>query len=342
MIFVSIASYRDDELIQTIESCINNADHPKNLKIVVVQQCLKREKPDLSVYPQVQEIWLRPQDAKGAGYARNLAQTLYDGEDYFLQIDSHTRFEKSWDTELISILKNSADIAGTPKIILSQFPKPFGKEGAVDIDINDPRYPKEPHKQTILWAKKQVFTAQRVPLTSDQPEESHTILAGFMFAPGYLVEEVPYDPDISFFGEELCFAIRAWTRGWKIYSPNKMLVAHYYKRPQTHKIWDSGNNVNKKWGKLERVSMLKQADIYRGVDLGIWGAADKESLQQYKDFIGLDITKIYDDMLADRGLMAKTLLEAEVDINGFGPALSIPCMDGSHNCEVVGCECQCH
>ncbi len=44
-------------------------------------------------------------DSKGACWARNQVQKLYAGEDYTLQIDSHHRFIKNWDTILIDLLE---------------------------------------------------------------------------------------------------------------------------------------------------------------------------------------------------------------------------------------------
>ena len=44
----------------------------------------------------VRKIFLEHTQAKGPCYARALAQTLWEGEDYFLQIDSHMRFVEHW------------------------------------------------------------------------------------------------------------------------------------------------------------------------------------------------------------------------------------------------------
>ena len=41
--------------------------------------------------------------AKGPTYARYWCSTLWEGEEFFLQIDSHTHFIKGWDTELINM-----------------------------------------------------------------------------------------------------------------------------------------------------------------------------------------------------------------------------------------------
>ncbi len=345
-IFVSIAAYREPELQLTIDSLFNNADNPTNLHIGVVQQCTRAERLDFSTNSHVSDIWMKAQNAQGAGYARAKAQKMYNGEDFFLQIDSHTRMEPHWDTDLINIYESAAKAAGTEKIILSQFPAPYIREGNEDIDLFDPMYPFEPQKQTLHWSKKKVWTAMRLPFNDPRmrlPEESETVLAGFIFAPGSIVYEVPYDPEISFFGEELCFAIRAWTRGYRIYSPNEMVIKHFYKRRGHHKVWDAKNNAAKKWGGLEKISMDKQAAIYNGTISGIWGAANRDKLNEYFSFVGQDVAKIYNDFLRGREVMAATHKEAEIFPEGITASLSIRCMDEEHGkCQIDKCECPCH
>ena len=354
-IFVSVASYRDTELPFTIKSIVSKADHPENLHVSIVQQCTKRELIPFEhdVTPsRITNVWVHALDAKGAGYARSIAQQPYDGEDFFLQVDSHTRLIDGWDTKMIDHYRRAAKLAGTDKVILSQFPAPYAKE-SMNRDVfplEHPRYLAHPTKQKLLWTKKGAWSAERVEMSGEEPEESHTVLAGFIFAPGSIVTEVPYDPEISFFGEELCFAIRAWTRGWKIYSPGEMLIWHFYHRESHAKIWDSGNNADKKWGKIEKFSMEKQAKVYAGKNLGIFGADSASKLQDYYKFIDLDVHAKFQNMLKTRNILSASWLEFDLIIgeDGIGTeSLSIPCIDGEHEdsarpCGVAGCECKCH
>ena len=48
MIFVSIASYRDKELIKTVNSCLSKAKYPENIKIGICWQY--DDKEDTSYY----------------------------------------------------------------------------------------------------------------------------------------------------------------------------------------------------------------------------------------------------------------------------------------------------
>ena len=55
------------------------------------------------------------------------------------------------------------------------------------------------------------------------------LAAGFNFAAGSRVRDVPYDPHTPFIfdGEETSLAIRAWTRGYDFYLPTEQ-IAHWY------------------------------------------------------------------------------------------------------------------
>ena len=330
---------------KTIESAFKNADNPKNLHIGVVQQSTKSDRVDFSQNPHVSEVWLPPQKAKGAGYARHLAQTMYNGEDFFLQVDSHTRFEPHWDTIALSMYHEMSSATNNSRIILSHFPRAYVAEGGKDTFIDTEKYPATPHRQVVYWFNKAMFSGKRVPFNDpslSMPEESETILAGFVFAPGGIVAEVPYDPNICFWGEELAFSVRAWTRGWRIYSPNKMIVSHFYQRRGHHKVWDR-NNLSSKWAIIERDSMLRQNMVYTGELTGVWGAKDIPSLNSYKEFINMDIGSVYTSYLKNQEILADQMVESDIFAGVQTKPLSPLCIKQFHTeCNNKQCECDCH
>lgn len=345
-IFVSIASYRDVELPLTINSLIQNADVPQNLHIGIVDQSTNSESIDISNYKNTKSLWMHPRDARGAGYARAQAQTMYDNEDWFLQIDSHSRFEQGWDTKLIDMYSAASSAAGNPKIILSQFPKAYIREGNEDIAIHSVKYPDDPHRQIVYWFRESVWSGFRIPFDDPRfcvPEESETILAGFVFAPGSIVNEVPYDPDICFWGEELAFSLRAWTRGWQIYSPNEMVISHFYERKGHNKIWDSRNNVDKKWALIENNSVMRQHQVYTGELTGVWGAKNLSSLADYYDFIQQDVGQKYTEYLQRQKILDNKQVESDIFAGMVMPSLSPLCIKQTHKeCSNKQCECPCH
>ena len=297
-IFISIASYRDPELVRTIKSAIDNAAHPEELYFSVVLQEFEKFEPDLSWVPRLTLTKMHPRDAKGAGFARAIAMSSYNKQDYYLQIDSHTVFESDWDRKCIDQLSKAQKIANNNKVILSYFPPPFYVEQNKKISIvtNSKIQLPYPTRQKPKLTKRNEWTAERVEFVDAKrsaPELSTTILAGFIFAPGNIVNEVPYDPDISFFGEEICFAIRAWTRGWDIYSPSIVLLYHFYTREGYSKIWKDRNIRRLSWKEIEDNSKEKQRKILCGIEDGIYGVGNIRTLTQYEEITGINFKKMY-------------------------------------------------
>ena len=61
--------------------------------------------------------------ARGPCWARANAQTLLQDEEYFLQVDSHTVFEKDWDEYLIQYIQTIKKHANKP--VISAYPRGF-------------------------------------------------------------------------------------------------------------------------------------------------------------------------------------------------------------------------
>ncbi len=97
-IFVQIASYRDPQLVPTIEDMLSNAKKPKNLVFSIARQFSEEDGFDnLDKYRKDKRFKILDipyNESEGVCWARNLTQQLYSGEEYTLQIDSHMRFVK--------------------------------------------------------------------------------------------------------------------------------------------------------------------------------------------------------------------------------------------------------
>ena len=67
---------------------------------------------------QVREIRLDYREATGPCKARALAQKLWAGEEYYLQLDAHMRFAPGWDEALIQWLHQAeAEHPGSQPVI---------------------------------------------------------------------------------------------------------------------------------------------------------------------------------------------------------------------------------
>jgi hypothetical protein len=297
-IFISIASYRDPELQWTVKSAIENANSPDNLYFGVVHQGVDSELFDIQEIKNISITKMHPKEARGAGYARAKAMELYSGQEYFLQVDSHTRFAPGWDSICIDQLNRAKNISGHSRVLLSYFPAPFEPErnGGMYLIKNNPKIKPYPTRQKISLNKRKQWTAERFEFNSkekEDPELSETVLGGFMFSDSSIIEEVPYDPEISFFGEEICFAMRSWTRGWDIYSPSKNIVYHFYSRGGYSKIWKDRNLRGISWKELEEISYKKQKRVLCGEESGVFGAGDVRTLEEYEIFTNTKFKDFY-------------------------------------------------
>lgn len=74
---------------------------------------------------QVREIRIPWQEATGPCKARFLAQQLWDGEDFYLQIDSHMRFVPGWDSKLKHMLQQAEHMSTYGKAVISSYPPAY-------------------------------------------------------------------------------------------------------------------------------------------------------------------------------------------------------------------------
>ncbi len=112
-IFVSIAALEEPGLIDTIKNCLGKAKKPENIIFGISLQY--ESEPDLSFISNQSRIIRYPlpdyDNNIGPGIIeiRNAIKKLHKDEEYFLQIDSHTTFDKNWDDILIHDINEMDD-----------------------------------------------------------------------------------------------------------------------------------------------------------------------------------------------------------------------------------------
>lgn len=236
-IFVSIASYRDVECNDTLISMFKNAKQPKKIIAGVCQQnkeklenCLIKSLPEVDK-KQIKLIDMDYKEAKGPTFARYYCSTLWEGEQYFLQIDSHSTFVKDWDDMCREMIKKCKEESKKP--ILSCYP-------ATMDQLNFPGTP-EMCNGRLTHEKIPVFLAGWTEESLEKPKRSPKPFAGagFMFLEADFLYDIPFDPNLPhlFQGEETLFSARLWTRGYDFYTPNFKVLAHNYDRHDSPRYW---------------------------------------------------------------------------------------------------------
>lgn len=292
-IYVQIASYRDPELIPTLHSLLDNAKHPHLLTICVAHQADKKDKWDtLEEFKNDNRfiiIDIPAKESKGTCWARHQIQRFYDNQQYTLQLDSHHRFAQNWDETCINMLRE-LQIKGNPKPILTTYLPSYSPK-------NDPKdrvhsawgmaFDKFTPKGMVFFRpyyfKKGIIS----------PVLSRFFSGHFVFTLGKFCTEVPYDPYLYFHGEEISMAARAYTSGYSLYHPDKIVAWHEYTREGRNKHWEDV----KEWTRLDDSSQKRVRDLL-GIDnqkctpctkkalLG-YNLGGQKSLKAYEDYAGI-------------------------------------------------------
>ena len=290
-IFVQIASYRDPQLIPTIENMLENSKRPKNLRIGVARQFHPDDKfDDLSKFEndsRFRILNIPHEEAEGVCWARNLVQQLYQDEEYTLQIDSHMRFAPNWDDEMIKMVKQLQK-KGHKKPLLTGYVSSFDPD-------NDPQgRVQEPWRMVFdrfIPEGAVFFLPETIPGWKDmkEPVPARFYSAHYAFTLGQFTKEVQHNPEYYFHGEEISISARAYTCGYDLFHPHKVLIWHEYTRKGRTKQWDD----DKKWVDRNNKSHLLNRKLFgmdgleqEGHD-GPFGFGSERSLRDYEKYAGL-------------------------------------------------------
>lgn len=224
-IFVSIASYRDPDCQNTVNDLFEKAAFPDRLVMGICLQIVPGEDEDCRIVSgrpeQLRIMEVHASESRGACWARSRIQSLWQGEDYFFQVDSHMRFVQNWDEKLIAMMGKCAG----EKAVISTYPLDFTPPDQFAPDNLVILHPKGFDDDGVLTQASTLSSLDKAP---EKPAPNPFVAGGLLFTLGRVVDEVPYDPYLYFTGEEITLAVRLWTSGWDIYSPNEVLAYHIY------------------------------------------------------------------------------------------------------------------
>ncbi len=298
-IFVSIASYCDPMLPFTLRSAIAQASDPSRLVFGVVEQALPGQGFETAAgwARQLRHIRLDAAASRGACWARALAMSLYQGEPWFLQIDSHMWFEPGWDERLIDQALQCG--SQNPRSLISCYPNPFRMhEGQPRAELVSRAILAHVVREGQAFdAAHPVLLFECVPVPGDGPLPALHLAAGALFGPGRLVQELPYDPQLFFHGEEQAYALRAYTHGWDLYHVPRMPLYHLYTEtglaPPRPMHWAPEHDARRRETSAALTAHAQArlaALLWQGADLGVYGLGPVRSLADYAAFSGIDYT----------------------------------------------------
>ncbi|HSV34203.1 MAG TPA: GlcNAc-transferase family protein, partial [Ramlibacter sp.] len=238
---------------------------------------------------------LEPLYARGPCWARAIAMSLYDGEDWFFQIDSHMDFDVDWDARLIA--QAQALLPGRKGVVLSAYPNAFVFEGDLPVRkaCTEKVLAHVLKPGTVFEADHPVLSFEAQPVDQDAPLPGFHLGAGCLFAPGHFVQAFPYDPWFYFHGEEQALAARLFTHGWDIFHVPSLPIYHLYNTPTSGAParpmhWDASQEAERAqgWWTLEQRSRKRLGALLAGEPLGIYGLGQDRSMADYAAFSGID------------------------------------------------------
>lgn len=290
-IFVQIASYRDPQLKATIKDMLDKAKKPQDITVGIAwQHSLDDSWDELDEYksdPRFKIIDIDYKNSKGVCWARHAVQQLYNSETYTLQIDSHMRFAQDWDETLVNMIK-LLQWRGHKKPLLTAYVSSFDPD-------NDPagrvQNPWKMNFDRFIPEGAIFFLPGDIPnhMSLDRPVPSRFYSAHFCFTLGSFCLDVPHNPEYYFHGEEISIAVRAFTHGYDLFHPHKVVCWHEYTRKGRSKQWDD----DKEWGSRNNKSHLINRRLF-GMDgeeqsghEGPYGFGKERSLREYEKYAGI-------------------------------------------------------
>jgi hypothetical protein len=225
--------------------------------------------------------------------SRMAALFLYKDEDYYMQLDGHMLFEKNWDKvvkQRYELIKKKFD----KPIITTYVPWWCNRlDGSIvhyepvsDVPAMPVRFSK-----SILDYDVPLQEGFGVDWDEHEYYEHHGFSAHFVFTEPNFIKEILPDIDMMFFGEEHTTALRAWTRGYRMFAIKNPIVWHYnkvsgygtetlYKHDRHRSLGDYAYlNI---FDTKNALAIEKTKKILTGEILGYWGSPSKELIEEYE------------------------------------------------------------
>jgi hypothetical protein len=291
-IFLQIASYRDPELLPTLKDCIDKAKYPENLRFGICWQHAPEDDWDtLEEFKgddRFRIVDVNYLDSKGVCWARNSVQQQYGGEKYTLQMDSHHRFVQDWDSILIKMIKQLQK-KGHKKPLLTGYIPSYNPQNDPAERVQEPWwmiFDRFIPEGAVFFLPTTIHNWESLK----EPIPARFYSAHFCFTLGEFCTEVPHDPNYYFHGEEISIAARAYTWGYDLFHPHRVVMWHEYTRRGRKKQWDDDPEwvqKNNECHRRNRILFGMDGECPCSIDFGPYGFGKERTLSEYEAYSGL-------------------------------------------------------
>lgn len=321
-IFISIAACKEKFLAQTVKSAISNAHSPELLYFGISNMVIDDEdflSDPVFELSNVNYIETKQKTPMGTGFGRMTASLMFDKKHkYLLQIDAHTIFEKNWDLILKKYYNQLLDLCDKP--IISLAPQFWAEnENSEPILFDKPENIVDPYSLETEATNPTLRIVVNYDSNNDKHDgdfenyafidgvhhewqdnedfvEHGLISAACVFSDFNIIREIMHDPINTFDGDQINFAFRAGTRGYRMFSVKKCFLWTKTKFRHGELISDYD------WRLCERSDIRShyllesktfQSKLFNGDYIGYWGAPDKESILEYDQKIGVKLSDFF-------------------------------------------------
>jgi hypothetical protein len=293
-IYISTCGVNEDDIGLTVNTAYENARFPSRIYFGIIDQRTDGKFADTSHYRNVKKVNISYEFPLGLGLGRLNALMLHENQDYCLQIDAHTIFEKNWDVNLLREYSKLQSMYGD--VAISQRTKWFERDANGVIIFHDTNGDRLAIDETSKEYGMQGNSAGTLGVGYIE----HYLASGhFVFSRMEFFNQLLPDPRIAFYGEEHILALRACTRGWRIFSIDDNFFYHLGKQSEpdnrnasdwkkifTESLTDQKPFVNFDDKIYDVNTIVKQ--VLDGDIIGYWGAPTKEAYEIYIQNLGFD------------------------------------------------------
>lgn len=234
-IYVSISCLGiDSQLPTTLKTLLENTSDETQLSIGISfcgDQNFANEILEQFADKRIKSTYYDALNNLGIGIGRISAASMYNNEDYFLQIDAHTFFPKEWDTYLVNRFEDIKSKNNNKKIVLSGYLGWYNQESFFD------------YLGYTKWIEgKFILNNDTIPywecdiLNSDQEEDLNKndfihldkIVAMFMFGDSKFANSLSIPEWVLFWEEEIVQSIELIKNGFDLIYPGKKTPFYHY------------------------------------------------------------------------------------------------------------------
>ncbi|MFH8251931.1 GlcNAc-transferase family protein [Microbacterium sp. B2969] len=259
-IFVQIPAYLDTELASTLRDLYRKAAEPETLRTVVLWQHDEGQAlpADVLRLPGLTIIETDAAASRGPNWARRrLGEELAD-EPYSLLLDSHHRFAPGWDAQVVGMHEGLVG-RGIPKPLVTSYLPAYLPGAGARSRQQDPYVVSPMERDDGVLTRLTSHPLYRWEVL-EAPVRGTYVSLHFLFSSSDFTREVPIDPAVYFFGDEIALSVRAFTYGWDVYHPHRILGWHAYDRASREPHWER----HREWGDAQRASLARQRSLYTG------------------------------------------------------------------------------